>query len=293
MSLEPPPHSLPLPTRRRSLWRLLPWLLLPVAAILLFFVLQMFPHLRVPHRAVAALPEPSRPVPSPAPVAVSITEQPGVPLMVTLYSTKNGRHVKVGTPALLSAYAALPPGGSATVAIAYRRNHGPQSLLALAQGSLSTAAWTPAAPGRYEFTASATDSRKSSVFSRRIVIYADGPPARALPPPQVAAAVPEAAPSSREEERRTFSRETHTPPETAPHSPAYHVAAAAFIVRPVAETLAGALRRRGFPAFVRPGPRMYRKRSYAVETGTFVRRAEAQKQVDTLKHDGYPAFVLR
>lgn len=306
--------------------RVLPWIV-SAAAVLGLMLVMLFAVLprvsQVPHPvknpplpsdSAAVLPQadpalpplvPARP--SPAQPAMPKTAADGqVPLGVTLYSAGGGKHVSVGKPVLISAYAALPPTGSATIAISYTRNGGPRSLLTLAQGSLSTASWTPAVPGRYDFTASALDSRKISTFSRSLVIVADAAPSplsplpvavSPAPPPARTAALVSAhraepvprrraaqdVPAARPAPKRPKMQTSHLKP--------YHVAAAAFVVRPVAETLAGALRRRGFHAFVRETKQPHHKPTYVVETGKFLRPADAKKQLYTLNHDGYPAFV--
>lgn len=302
MSPEPPPPA----DSRASFSRFLAWALsaLGLLVVLTAALLHFSPALLAPRPPAATVPD-ARPA-----LPLKITEKKPVPLTVTLLSARSGKHVRVGTPVIISAYAALPPGASATIAISYTRNHGPQSLLALAQGSLATASWTPALPGQYEFTASALDSSKSSVFSHPVLIAADAAPALPVSVPvpvpvampvRIAAAVP--SPARRLPEvhaKRLIRRQAAVrpaPPKLVTHRPAaseaYHVAAGAFIVRPVAETLAGALRRRGFHASVHPGPLLYRKPSFVVEVGSYLDPAAAQAQYNMLKHDGYPAYVFR
>ncbi len=317
--------------RRFPFWTLLPWTLL--AAALLFFL----PHLRnssaeKPDFTAAArlraapsagpADDPAVPNSTAAPAspggssaassaAVPITPA-AVPLTVTLSSASGRKHVPVGKPVMISAYASLPPGQSATLAISYGREHGPKTLLALAQGSLSSAAWTPAAPGRYSFTASALDSRKNGAFSPRLVMVADAPPAPAPARPVLPITVAVPAPPVKPVPARQIMAAPALPKLVAPKPSApkprpkitaapkprpkiaaapqpFHVAAASFPVKHIAETLAGALRQRGFHAFVRPGPH----RQYRVETGDFMRRADADKQVQLLKHDGYPSYLFQ
>ncbi len=314
--LTPPVDSSPLR-------RILPALLAAAAVLGLLLVLLfvILPRVsQVPRPARSPLPSPSAAVlppadpapPEPTPPVVPTAQAlaAGQPLSVTLYSAGGGKHVPVGKPVLISAYAALPSAGSATIAIAYTRNGGPRSLLALAQGSLSTASWTPSAPGHYDFSATASDSRKISVISRHLTIDADAPrvAVKPLPPPVVSPAPPPVETASvravrvhrpvpsRSTARIVPQRLAPKPYRQAPHSKAYHskvyhVAAAAFVARPLAETFAGALRRRGFHAFVRVTKQPHHKPAYAVETGDFLHSPDAQKQVETLKHDGYPAFA--
>lgn len=192
---------------------------------------------------------------------------------------------------MISAYASLPPGQSATLAISYGKDGGPKTLLALAQGSLSSAAWTPTAPGRYRFTASALDTRKNGAFSHRLTILVDGPPP--VPGEAIVPAAAAPAPAKRIAAQPRAPRPqvaaAPKPRVTAAHPQPYHVAAASFRVRHIADTLAGALRQRGFHAFVRPSARG----QYRVETGDFVRRTDAQKQMQLLQRDGYPSSVFQ
>ncbi len=324
----PVPHIVPIQTDD-PLRHVLPWILSAAAVLglLLVMLFAVLPHLSQVPRHSQSPPLPSDPatvlppadpaLPPPAPAQPLAAKTPAgdasVPLAVTLYSAGNRKHVPVGTPVLISAYASLPPTGSATIAISYARNGGPQSLLTLAQGSLSTASWTPAAPGRYDFTASALDSHKISAFSRHIAINVDAPPAPAQPssaafpapltarvaapvqPPRAATPRPSAlvplAAVRRPALRSTVVKEAA--PAKAPRSRAYHVAAAAFVARPLAETLAGALRRRGFHASVQPSPGPFHRTSYVVQTGDYLRSADAQKQATLLKQDGYPSYVFQ
>ena len=332
----PPEHSTPpvAPVQTGGpLRRVLPWVLsaATVLGLMLVMLLLVLPRLSpMPHRsnnpplpsssaavlpppADPALPVPALPLPvrAQAPIAAP-TGGASPPLAVTLYCAGSGKHIPVGKPVLISAYAALPPTGSATIAISYTRDGGPRSLLTLAQGSLSTASWTPALPGRYDFTASALDRRKISAFSRHITIDADAPAAPVQPRPTVSPALPSvksgalgqphgaAAPRPRAPLLLAVRRPAPKPaaakqaaPLKAPHSRAYHVAAATFVARPLAETLAGALRRRGFHASVQPSPGLFHKTSYVVQTGDYLRSADAQKQAALLKQDGYPAYVFQ
>lgn len=305
----PPPSRRP-PSPRSIVWALLAAGLLAAGiAVRLHFS----PSLPAPHSSVAVLPTP---LPAAASVKsanpssqVPVSPVLGTPLTVSL-SGGAGKPVRVGTPVMLLAYAELPPGQSATLAVSYTRNHGPQTLLALVQGSLATLSWTPTSPGQYEFTASAMDAHKKSALSHRLLIAADAAPAPVLPMPiviaplppmQVAAMVPTEKASRARPKRLAQKRfvlvQTPTSPKAITQQPAvskaYHVAAGAFIVRPVAETLAAALQRRGFHASVRRGSLLYHKQSYVVQTGSYLRPADANRQRDTLRHSGYPAYIFR
>ena len=299
--------------RRFPLWTILPWTLLAAALLLLLPRVFHSDHAQqVAAAAAQTSPALSQAPPADAPAAVAASTLAGnasppaapasaasVPLTVTLSRAGGSRHVPVGKPVMISAYASLPPGESATLAISYGKASGPKTLLALAQGSLSSAAWVPVAPGRYKFTASALDSRKNGAFSRSLFISVDAPPAPVKPAPAPApvAAVPavRAAPvrvAAPKPAAPKPHRNLPTPPASSDSSP-YRVAAAGFKVKAIAETLAGALRRRGFHAFVRPTAFGRRPKMYQVETGDFVRLKEAQKQVGLLKRDGYPAYQFQ
>ena len=315
---EPPPA----PGKRPSLPRSFLWALLAAGLLAagIAVLLRFSPSAPAPHSAAAALP-PQAPIlstdvkstdvksPIPAAAAPVIKTLTNTPLTVTLSSADAGKHVRVGHPVMVLAYADLPPGASATVAVSYTRNHGPQALLALVQGSLATISWTPVLPGQYEFTASAMDARKKSAFSHPLLVAADAAPAPLLPlpvlvpapppPARVAAAPPR---TLRARPRRPFRKrallvQTPVLAKAAVRQPAassaYHVAAGAFIVRPVAETLAEALRQRGYHASVRPGPLLFHKQSYVVQTGSYLRQPDADRQRDTLKRSGYPAYIFR
>ena len=304
----------PTPGKRTSLPRSYLWALLVAGLVAagLAALLHFSPAAPAPHSPAAVLPV-TMPEINPSAVPINVTKKPAqtseTPLMVTLSSGAAGKPVRVGKPVMILAYAELPPGASATLTVSYSRNHGPQALLALVQGSLATIAWTPTLPGQYEFTASAMDVRKNSALSHRLLIAADAAPVLPMPvfvpapslPVQVAVtepsrSVPRVRPRRPVQERSKSARRPNSP-ELAAGQPAvlhaYHVAAGAFIVRPVAETLAGALRRHGFHASVRLGPILYHKQSYVVETGAYLRPADANRQRDTLKRSGYPAYIFQ
>jgi len=281
--------------RRFPFWTILPWTLLAAAA--LFFLPHLLRSSQAENPAAASRPltahapfsgasagDPAAPVKpadsSAVPVPISSA---AVPLTVTLSSASGSRHVPVGKPVMISAYASLPPGQSATLAISYGKDDGPKTLLALAQGSLSSAAWTPTAPGRYRFTASALDSRKNGAFSHHLTILVDPPP----PAPVAAKPAPAKPFTSKRTAAKPSAPKPHVRTIALPQT--YHVAAASFQVKRIADTLAGALRQRGFHAFVRPSARG----QYRVETGDFVHRSDANKQVQLLKRDGYPSYLFQ
>ena len=273
--------------RRFPFWRVLPWTLLAALALLFLPFLR---HGNSAEKPASASPNPAAaqsaapPFPAALPAAAPQPSADGsFPLTVTLYSAAAGRHIQAGAPVTISAYAALPAHQSATLAVALSRDRGPKSLLALAQGTLSTSTWVPQAPGHYRFTATALDSRKNGASSRPLSIWVDAPAAAA--PEQTAS---DQAPAAGEHAPHHSPRRT---PRAAP--PPYRVAAATFPIRGLAETLAGALRRRGFHAFVRANTARHHKTTYAVETGNYPRSADAEKQVQVLKRDGYPSYVYQ
>ncbi len=288
--------------RRFPFWTILPWTLLAAAALLFLpHLLRSSQAVPVPAARPLTAPLPSSAAPDSAAVPAASAPVPidpaAVPLTVTLSSAGSSRHVPVGKPVMISAYASLPPGQSATLAISYGKDGGPKTLLTLAQGSLSSAAWTPTRPGRYRFTASALDSRKNGAFSHRMTIIVDAPPPVAVAARPVPAEIPPAALTA---VKLTPARPRTLRPRKVAAMPKprarviarpqpYHVAAATFRVKGIADTLAGALRQRGFHAFVRPGARS----QYRVETGDFAERADAQKQVQLLQRDGYPSSLFQ
>lgn len=281
---------------RFSVWKILPWIVIAAAFLVLL------PHLR-PHGALTAesRPDTVRPLPSPLKIAAAdastviptpavLSKAVPVPLTVTLFSAARDSHVAAGKPVMISAYAALAPGDSASLAVSYTRDGGPKSLLSLAQGSLSSTAWTPAVPGHYRFLASAFGSRKTSAISHSLSLWVDAP---ALTPPvtsdRTTAAFVRLAPMP--VVPRHVSQ--YFAPIVSSRPQPYHVAAATLPVSRIAATLAAALCRRGFHAFVRPRTAGSSRRTYTVETGDYLRKADAQKQVRLLQRDGYPAYLFR
>ena len=162
--------------RRFPFWTILPWTLLAAAALL------FLPHLlrssqggSAPASQLHTTPAVPAPAAASAPAVVPISPAEG-PLTVVLSTASDRRHVPVGTPVMISAYASLPPGQSATLAISYSKDDEPKTLLALAQGTLTSAAWVPTAPGRYRFTASVLDSHKNGAFSHHLTFTAEALP---------------------------------------------------------------------------------------------------------------------
>jgi len=263
------------------------------------------PQLSTPAAAAAPpAPTPAAPregVRAKAPVGPATS---AAPLTITLASTREGRRVKVGEGVTLTAFISSAHGRSATLALFSRRGREPRTMVSFAQGSLCSTTWTPPAPGRYEFTATALDDHQRAA-SRRIAITVD-PPAplsaarvaareEALP---VTPRVPAAPPLPR---RRRASlpppRVVPTPKAAVrvrPPAPAtsYHVAAARFPFSRSAVVLADALNRRGYHAVSERMSDPHGKAVYAVVTGTYRRPKEARAAALALQRSGYPAYVF-
>jgi len=225
------PESAPPVQERRSSWRL-PALLAAVLLLALaasaLFVARRGPGRRsVPAAAAIPAPKPpavAPPAPSSAP-ALPVTSVPSptpaprtkapaedaasaAPLTITLASTRDGRHVKVGEGVTLTAFISSAHAQGATLTLFSRHGRGPRTIVSFAQGSLCSTTWTPPAPGRYEFTAAALDHHQQAV-SRRVSVTVDAPPApltaaREEAPPETAARV--VAPPRPRAETRAESR---------------------------------------------------------------------------------------
>lgn len=268
-------------------WKVLPWCLFGAAALLLLS--QLLPQHVPASSNAAAVSSPVAPVSTAAapgmPASGTSAAPPPVPLTVTLNSIAGGRHIPVGRTIVISALAALPPGQSVTLAVSYDKDGGPKALLSLAQGSLSSTAWTPSQPGRYRFVATALDSVKNSASSRRLSIWADAPEP-ILPQPHLL--------SPRRSANRRFARRPVPQADVAQAPPApFHVAAATFPFPQNAAVLAEALRRRGLRAAVRSTVNAQKQKTYTVETGDYSREPDAQRAMQQLRHDGYPAYLFR
>lgn len=233
-----------------------------------------------------------------------------VPFSVTLLSSSAGKHVPVGSRVMIAAYVALAPGQSAALEMSSQKGHAPPTVFAIAQGSLCSAAWTPTAPGKYEFTATAQNNQQN-VFSRRFFIWADPPHvaglnAMAAAPIDIApvAALPVAA--YRPVVISPLPQSLPLPPlrQAAVLRPAaalrplflhsrfpvrYHVLVAKFPFSRNADILARALHNNGFHAAVRTIAATDGTIRYAVDTGIYP-PGEAQKQAQILQRDGYPAY---
>lgn len=216
------------------------------------------------------------------------------PMTITLASTSAGRHVSVGENVTLTA---LARGQGATLTLFYRRGHREKTMIGFGQGSLWSGIWTPAAPGRYEFTATALGDHRQEAVSRPIEITVDKPvPQAAHPAPQVAARE-KAAPAAPPRPRPL----SPPPPRAAPPRAAvraappasgliYHVAAAQFSFSRSAVVLADALARRGYPAVPERMTDRHGKTVYVVVTGSYRRPKEARAAALALQRSGYPAY---
>ena len=302
------PDPTPPAQARRVSWRLpaaiAACLLLALAASALYAALRG-PARRTPSAATTpavaetAPPLPVlRPVPAPHPTPVApvppvktAAETPGgaVPLTITLDSTREGRHVRVGEDVPLTA---LAHGRCATLTLSYRRGHGKKTMFLFIEGSLCSTTWTPTVPGRYEFMATALDDRQQAAASRPVEITVDEPAAppaaRAEPaqeePPVDAAPPPRFAPQTRSE--KTPQGTDRTPALT------YHVAAAKFLSLRNATILSDALNRRGYQAVPEPMADAHGKAVYVVVTGAFRRPKEARAAALALQRSGYPAYFF-
>jgi len=280
----------------------------------------------VPPVTVPPVPVNSAP-PPPAPVASAVSALPAapatpgagtktvveaVPLTITLASTSAGRHVKVGDDVTLTAFTALTRGRSATLTVFYQRGRGQKIMLSFAQGSLCSTTWTPSAPGRYEFTATALGDSQQAATSRRVEITVDRPDRQTaaqdavVQAPPVVAAVPLPRPVSlpppRDVRPRTMRPRTVWPrtglPRATPSAPrpapalTYHVAAAHFAFSRSAVVLADALIRRGYPAVPERMADGHGKTVYVVVTGSYRRPKDARNAAVALQRSGYPAYFF-
>ena len=247
----------------------------------------------VPPPVTPALPAAETPAPgagTPAPGAakppVPAVPPAATPLTVTLDSTREGRHVKVGEDVTLTA---LARGPCATLTLFYRRGRAGKAMLTFVEGSLCSTTWTPAVPGRYEFTATALGDRKQSAASRHVEIIVDAPI------PQMMARG-EAAQSPRPVAAKPV-RVAPIPVVPVPEgerraATTYHVAAAKFPFLRNATVLADALSRRGYAAVPERMDDAHGKTVYVVVTGAYKRPGEARAAALVLQRSGYPAYFF-
>lgn len=256
----------------------------------------------VPPAPAASPPSPAIPVPAApapklkAPVGAAAS---AVPLTITLASTRDGRHVKVGDGVTFTAFVSPEHGRSATLTLFSRRGRGPKTMLSFVQGSLCSTTWVSPAPGRYEFTATALDGRQRAA-SRHVEVTVDAPQVAAREVPRAPSARVAAAPRRAvRPSPRIVSRPKAVPPKVVPPrtaarapAPSYHVAAARFYFLRSATVLADALNQRGYHAVPERMNDPRGKAVYAVVTGTFRRPKEARAAALVLQRSGYPAYVF-
>ncbi len=257
-------------------------------------------------RDVAPLPTAVAPAVSAPPLAPASskpktparTTVEAVPLTVTLDSTREGRHVRVGEDVTLTA---LAHGRSETLTLFYRRGRGGKTMLSFVEGSLSSTTWTPAVPGRYEFTATALSDRHQAAASRPIKIIVDGPAPMGVAPaltaeaaPRVAAVRPPSRPAHRPSKRQPPRAVPPPVARSKPHAPTltYHVAAAQFPFIRNATVLADALNQRGYQAVPERMADRRGKTVYVVVTGTYRSPKEAHAAALVLQRNGYPAYFF-
>jgi len=261
------------------------------------------------------------------PAPVSAASAPSMlPLTLLLQSAAAGRHVPVGSPVVITAFAVLDPGQSAALSLSYQPERGRKTMFSFAEGQLCSAHWTPSAPGRYQFTATALDGQHHTAVAHPLWITVDGPAlsARASSRPVETAAVASEAvlplpvlPIPVVKVSRSVS-EWHAPrsvrvarhhkkprvlamlpppslsPPPSPVPPApYHVVAASFPFPGSANILARALRARGLFAVTGHQRVKHGKTAYLVEVGAYRLPDEAQKKTLELQRRGYPAYVQR
>jgi len=244
--------------------------------------------------AAPALPAVSAPPPAPAtPGGGAKTAVETAPLTITLTSMSAGRHVKVGSDVTLTAFTSLARGRRATLTLFYRRGRGRKTMLSFAQGSLCSTTWTPSAPGRYEFMATALGDAQQAAASRPVQITVDRPAAQPSAP---ASARNEAAQAPPPRPVRLPLRTA--PPRAAAQAPrpapalTYYVAAAYFSFPQSAVVLADALKHRGYPAVSERMADPHGKTVYVVVTGSYQRPSEAHKVALSLQRSGYPAYFF-
>lgn len=223
-----------------------------------------------------------------------------VPVTVTLVASNETRPIKVGAGVTLTALTNLAPGQSASLTLTYRRGHGRNTLFSFAQGSLLSTIWTPPAPGRYDFLATALEGRQKAAASRPISIlvvadHAGKSPllTAALPSPKIPQSLPQAPrPASLlGKPRKKAAAAKHAAPSAA-SARLFHVAAAHFPFAANAVVLAGALHNRGYHATPERMADKQGKAVYVVVTGSYRRAEEARQQVLILQSSGYPAYFF-
>ncbi len=319
-SEEPLPETPPASEKASDPWKIPVW----SALLSLFLLLVAFAGAgwiisaakRTATSRAASLPAFLPAVPASATRAASAA----LPLTLQLQSAAAGRHVTVGSQVAITAFATLGPGQSAALALSCRPAQGRKTMFSFAEGRLCSASWTPSAPGRYIFTATALDEQGHRASARPLSLYVDGPAPRAVEAFVPASASPVVKVSRSLSERRVRAAAVRlggrlkkrrgavlrtaapvfaappsaAPPSAAPAYPAaYHVVAASFPFPGNAEILARALRARGLPAVTGHRRTKHGKVSYVVEVGSFRQPAEAHQKTLALQRSGYPAYIQR
>jgi hypothetical protein len=243
--------------------------------------------------------------PSPVPAALSAVVKNDAPLIITLVSAAGNRPVKIGQAVRLTTFTDLAPGQSASLTLTYRWNHGKSTLFSFAQGSLASTTWTPFAPGRYDFLATALDDHQRAATARhlQIIVNPDSPPAIIPSKPLVAAAVPVSRASlPAPAPAYVPPLLPKPPPPRAAAKPSrrlvssllrFTVAAAHFPFNKNAVVLADALHRQGYHAVPEQMADGRGKAVYVVVTGSYFRPENARKQMLVLQRSGYPAYIFR
>ena len=312
---------------------LLPSAMLFAAALLLIACLAWPGHparlpgsavIKPPSKITSPVSRTSRPVPPPklGPEAARLTAD--------VFCAHSGKPLPVGSHVMLTALADADPGRAVTLVLSCRKGQDPASLLSLAEGRLCSVAWTPTAPGRYLFTATASDDRARAIVSRPLLLTVTGPlPVAALPPPVLPASVrplpalpagietlPALPPMSYAPPpqsvrlrlaRLPVSRPLSPPTPPEPITPAaspnpstpkaaspalYHVVVATFPAARNAVVLAKSFWGRGVRVAVRHRIDSRGREAYVVEMAASHSQGTAQQSALSLQRSGYPAYCF-
>ena len=239
--------------------------------------------------------------PSPVSAAPSAGVKTDAPLVITLVSAAGNRPIHVGQAVRLTTFTDLMAGQSASLTLTYRRNLGKSTLFSFAQGSLSSTTWTPFAPGRYDFLATALDDHQRAAAARhlQIIVNPDSVPAKmpSIMPskPRVAAALSAGKASLPAASHALLPSLPKPLPKPLPKSSPlrFYVAAAHFPFNKNAVVLADALHNRGYHAIPERMADGRGKAVYVVVTGSYFRPENARRQMLVLQRSGYPAYCFR
>lgn len=115
----------------------------------------------------------------------SAAMRPGLlPLTLRFQSSEAGRHIPLGASVVITAFISASPGQNADLSLSCQRLHGRKFMFAYVEGQLCSTRWTPTAPGRYQFTATAQDQYGHFAAAHPFWIYVNGikhPPAPRTP----------------------------------------------------------------------------------------------------------------